>query len=71
MSKPITLSDEISDVKREIGLRERKYPEWAAMQTDPSKRAKLEAAHAHQLACIRSTLARLEAMLPQQQTLLL
>lgn len=62
----ITLQEEIADLKREIKLRERKYPEWRALETDPRKVAKLKEAHDHQLACARATLARLEALLLAQ-----
>ena len=62
----VTLLDEITDVKREIKLRERKYPEWRALETDPRKVAKLKEEHEHQLACSYSTLARLEAALLAQ-----
>lgn len=71
MPKPITLDDEIQDLKREIKLREKKYPEWRASVTDPRKVAELLAAHTHQLACAYATLARLEALRPIQTSLLL
>ena len=62
----ITIHDEIADVKREIKLRERKYPEWRALETDPRKVAKLKEQHEHQLACSYATLSRLEATLQEQ-----
>lgn len=65
----ITLDDEIKDLKREIALREKKYPEWRNAVTDPRKVAEMLQAHTHQLACARATLARLQALIPQQTAL--
>ncbi|WP_375436650.1 hypothetical protein [uncultured Hymenobacter sp.] len=62
----ITLADEIADLKREIKLRERKYPEWRALQTDPRIVAKMKEEQDHQLACAYATLARLETLLQSQ-----
>ena len=68
-SKKITLEEEIADLEREIALRERKYPEWRNVETDPSKIDKMKDAHDHQLACSYTTLARLKALIPVQGTL--
>ena len=62
----ITLSEEIADLKREIKLRERKYPEWRNAVTDPRKVAQMKEEYDYQLACAYATLARLEAILVAQ-----
>lgn len=67
---PITLADEIKDLKRELALREKKYPEWRNAVTDPRKVAEMKAAHDHQIACTKATIARLQASIPQQASLL-
>jgi len=69
MSKPITLQDEIAEQRREIKMKEQVYPGQLYSLTDPSKRQALRLKQEHQLACARATLARLEALLPQQTTL--
>lgn len=66
MPSLITLQDEIADLKREIKLRERKYPEWRNRETDPRKVAKMKEEHEYQLACATATLARLETLLLAQ-----
>jgi hypothetical protein len=67
----VTLAEEIADIKRELALRVRKYPEWRARETDPRKIAEMRAEHEHQIACTRATLARLEALIPKQASLFL
>ncbi|MFO0386339.1 MAG: hypothetical protein ACK505_06140 [Flavobacteriales bacterium] len=56
----ITIEEEIRELKRELALRNRLYPEWV-------KLCKLRPEEArYQIACLQSTLKRLEAIDKQQ-----
>ncbi|GAB3278414.1 hypothetical protein GCM10027347_52800 [Larkinella harenae] len=55
-AKEITIDDELKELKRELRMRERLYPGWTK---GPSPKIKPDDAK-HQLACLESTIARLE-----------
>jgi len=65
----VTLEDEIKDLKRELGMRKKVYPNQLLGITDPRRRAELNQQHAHQIACTEATIARLEASIPSQAKL--
>jgi hypothetical protein len=67
--RPITLADEIADLRRELAMRKSVYLSKLNGITDPRKIAEITARNEHQLACTRATLARLEALIPQQGSL--
>ncbi|WP_375445773.1 hypothetical protein [uncultured Fibrella sp.] len=56
-AKEVTLDDEIKEQERELGMRERYYPDWTK---GPKPRLSPELAE-HRLACSRATLKRLIA----------
>lgn len=63
VSPGITLEDEIKELRREIHMREHKYPEWAKGRPDRWED------FARQLEVMRRTLRRLEEMVPKQANL--
>lgn len=50
---PVSLTDQIKDVEREIALREKLYPGWVSQKRLTAARAD------HQLACMRAVLRTL------------
>jgi hypothetical protein len=66
-AKEATLDEEIKELKRELHTRERVYPDWSK---GPNPKLKPDVAD-HRIACIKSTIARLEklnAQLKGEQT---
>ncbi len=57
-AKDITLDDEIRELERELGMRQRCYPDWTK---GPAPKLKPELAE-HRLACTRATLERLRKL---------
>ena len=65
MSTP-TLEQEIASLSRELVMRKRVYPNLRQSARTETERAKMLANHSHEIACTEATLARLQAMVPQQ-----
>jgi hypothetical protein len=56
----MTIQEQIAEVEREIGLREKLYPAWIASRgMNPSKAE-------HQLNCMKAVLATLESLAPKK-----
>ena len=68
MSTP-TLEQEIASLTRELAMRRRVYPNLRQSARTETERAKMLATHTHEIACTEATLARLQAMVPQQAQL--
>ena len=66
---PITLSDEIAELRRELKMRAQVYAGQRYAELTSRKRDELLAKQTHQTACLTATLARLEALVPQQTSL--
>lgn len=69
MPKPISLLEEIASLQRELTMRRRVYPNLRQSARTETERAALLATHTHEIACTEATLARLQALVPQQQQL--
>ncbi len=63
-NKPVLLSDKIEELKREISMRERVYPDWAS---GPNPKLKPEVA-SKRLIVLKEILKDYEAILAKQGT---
>lgn len=58
--KKTTISEEITELKRELEVRRKVYPDWVVMKKLTNDQA------AHRIACLESTIKRLEELQRQQ-----
>ncbi|MBF9140821.1 hypothetical protein [Hymenobacter properus] len=65
----VTLSDEIASLQRELVMRQRVYPNLRQNAKTVREREEMRTTHEHEIACTQATLARLQAMVPQQAEL--
>ena len=55
-----TLKQQVAELRRELAVRQRKFPEWVRAGSLPEKTAE------HRIACLRDLITDLESRLPKE-----